>query len=443
MECCPTMDLLRSEPMQLVQLIIPMESAHRSITNLGDLGLFQFKDLNAEKSPFQRTYASQIKRCGEMARKLRFFREQMVKAGLSSSMWSIRSSDIDLDHLEVKLGELEAELLEINANNEKLQRTYNELLEYKLVLRKAGEFFCSAQNSAAAQQREFEVQHSGERSIDSPLLLEQEMVTDPLKQVKLGFVSGLVPREKSMAFERIMFRATRGNVFLKQAVVNDAVVDPVSGEKVEKNVFVIFFSGERAKNKILKICDSFGANRYPFTDDLGNQFQMITEVSGKLSELKTTIDAGLLHQSNLLLTIGYEYEQWKLLVKQQKSIYNTLNMLSFDVTKKCLVSEGWCPVFASNQIQNALQRATCDSSSQVGAIFQVLQTKESPPTYFRTNKFTSAFQEIVDAYGLVLHSCSFIFLATWVSHVLPFKVEEMALYLVRSGTGIDGGYPSL
>lgn len=399
-ECSPTMDLLRSEPMQLVQLIIPVESAHRSITYLGDLGLFQFKDLNAEKSPFQRTYAGQIKRCGEMARKLRFFREQMVKAGLSPSMRSIGSNDIDLDHLEVKLGELEAELLEINANNEKLQRTYNELLEYKLVLQKAGEFFHSAQNSAAARQREFEVQHSGDGSIDSPLLLEQEMVTDPSKQVKLGFVSGLVPREKSMAFERIMFRAIRGNVFLKQAVVDDPVVDPVSGEKVEKNVFVIFFSGERAKNKILKICDAFGANRYPFTDDLGKQFLMITEVSGKISELKITIDAGLLHRSNLLRTIGYEHEQWNLLVKHQKSIYNTLNMLSFDVTKKCLVAEGWCPVFASNQIQNALERATFDSNSQVGAIFQVLQTKESPPTYFRTNKFTSAFQEIVDAYGV-------------------------------------------
>lgn len=53
------------------------------------------------------------------------------------------------------------------------------------------------------------------------------------------------------------------------------------------------------------------------------------------------------------------------------------------------------------QIQNVLQRATMDSNSQVGAIFQVLQTKESPPTYFRTNKFTSAIQEIVDAYGWV------------------------------------------
>ena len=51
------------------------------------------------------------------------------------------------------------------------------------------------------------------------------------------------------------------------------------------------------------------------------------------------------------------------------------------------------------QIQEALQRAAVDSNSQVGSIFQVLRTKEMPPTFFRTNKFTTAFQEIVDAYG--------------------------------------------
>lgn len=38
----------------------------------------------------------------------------------------------------MKLGELEAELTEMNANNGKLQRTYNELVEYKLVLQKVG-----------------------------------------------------------------------------------------------------------------------------------------------------------------------------------------------------------------------------------------------------------------------------------------------------------------
>ncbi|KAK4390743.1 V-type proton ATPase subunit a3 [Sesamum angolense] len=397
--CWPAMDMLRSEPMQLVQLIIPIESAHRAISYLGDLGLFQFKDLNAEKSPFQRTYATQIKRCGEMARKLRFFRDQMKRTGSFSSSWSPMGTNVNLDELEVKLGEYEAELLEMNANTEKLQRSYNELLEYKLVLQKASQVFYSAEHNAIAQHREVE-QALGEGSIDSPLLLEQEMSTEPSKQVKLGFVSGLVAREKSLAFERILFRSTRGNVYHRQVVVEEPVTDPVSGDKVEKNVFVVFYSGERAKNKILKICDAFGANRYPFPDDISKQYQMITEVSGKLSELKTTIDIGQLHRANLLQSIGYEFEQWNLLVKKEKSIYHSLNMLSLDVTKKCLVGEGWCPTFATNQIQNVLNRATVDSNSQVGAIFQVLHTKDSPPTYFRTNKFTSAFQEIVDAYGV-------------------------------------------
>ncbi|CDP20099.1 unnamed protein product [Coffea canephora] len=61
--CCPPMDLMRSEPMQLVQLIIPAESAHLTTDYLGELGLVQFEDLNAEKSPFRQTYTTQIRRC--------------------------------------------------------------------------------------------------------------------------------------------------------------------------------------------------------------------------------------------------------------------------------------------------------------------------------------------------------------------------------------------
>ncbi|KAL9252910.1 V-type proton ATPase subunit a3-like protein [Drosera capensis] len=395
----PAMDLLRSEPMQLVQLIIPIESAHLSISYLGDLGLIQFKDLNAEKSPFQRTYAAQIKRTGEMARILRAFKEHMSQAGISPAAKSFTRNNLNVDDLEVKLGELEAELSEINTNNEALQRTYNELVEYKLVLQKAGEFFHSAQRRAAEQTETSSSDISGE-SVDTPLLVENSISSDASRPVQLGFFTGLVPREKSMTFERILFRATRGNVFVRQVAVENPVIDPASGEKVEKNVFVVFYSGDRAKNKILKICEAFGANRYPFSEDIGKQIEMLKEVSGRIEELKTTIDTGLALREKLLHTIADQYEQWNVLVKKEKAVYHTLNMLSIDVTKKCLVAEGWSPTFATKQIQEALQRATFDSNSQVGAIFQVLQTRELPPTYFRTNKFTSSFQEIVDAYGV-------------------------------------------
>jgi len=46
-----------------------------------------------------------------------------------------------------------------------------------------------------------------------------------------------------------------------------------------------------------------------------------------------------------------------------------------------------------------LQRATFHSNSQVGIIFHIMDAHESPPTYFKTNRFTNAYQEIVDAYG--------------------------------------------
>lgn len=133
-----------------------------------------------------------------------------------------------------------------------------------LFIPQAGEFFHSAQSIAAAQQREMEAQQT-EESLDTPLLTDQvrldllicfvctshvypafgmiswwtfvqEKSGDPSKQVQLGFFTGLVPREKSMPFERILFRATRGNVFLRQTTAENPVTDPASGEKVQQNI---------------------------------------------------------------------------------------------------------------------------------------------------------------------------------------------------------------
>ncbi|CAN6855149.1 unnamed protein product [Brassica oleracea var. botrytis] len=87
------------------------------------------------------------------------------------------------------------------------------------------------------------------------------------------------------------------------------------------------------------------------------------QVSGWLAELKTTISAGLDHRKILLEIIGDKFEKWNLKVRKEKAIYHTLNMLSLDVTKKCLVGEGWSPLFAAPEIQEALQRAAVDSNS--------------------------------------------------------------------------------
>ncbi|KAI4322217.1 hypothetical protein L6164_021929 [Bauhinia variegata] len=397
----PPMDLMRSEKMTFVQLIIPVESAHRAITYLGELGLMQFRDLNAEKSPFQRTFVNQVKRCAEMSRKLRFFKDQINKAGVMSSSLHGLQPDIELEELEIQLAEHEHELIEMNSNSEKLRQSYNELLEFKIVLQKACGFLVSSHSHAVSDERELEENvYSNDDYVDSASLLEQEMRPRPSNQSGLRFISGIISTAKVLRFERMLFRATRGNMLFNQAPADEQIMDPVSTEMIEKTVFVVFFSGDQARTKILKICEAFGANCYPVPQDTSKQRQITREVSSRLTELEATLDAGIRHRNKALASLGSHLAKWMVMVRREKAVYDTLNTLNFDVTKKCLVGEGWCPIFAKTQIQDALQRATFDSNSQVGIIFHPMDAAESPPTYFRTNGFTSAYQEIVDAYGV-------------------------------------------
>ncbi|KAM1040312.1 hypothetical protein FF1_029566 [Malus domestica] len=397
----PAMDLMRSEKMTFVQLIIPVESAHRAISYLGELGLLQFRDLNADKSPFQRTFVNQVKRCAEMSRKLRFFRDQISKAGLLSSVHPVLQPDIDLEELEIQLAEHEHELIELNSNSDRIQHSYNELLEYKMVLQKASGFLVSSNSHAASEERELDENiYSNDHYGDEVSLLEQDIRPGPSDQSGLRFVSGIICKSKALRFERMLFRATRGNMLFNHAPADELMMDPLSTEMVEKTVFVVFFSGMQAKTKILKICEAFGANCYPVPEDTTRQRQITREVSSRLAELETTLDAGIRHRNKALASVGFHLAKWMNMVRREKAVYDTLNMLNFDVTKKCLVGEGWCPIFAKPKIQEALQRATFDSNSQVGVIFHGMDAIDSPPTYFRTNRFTSAFQEIVDAYGV-------------------------------------------
>ncbi|XP_011089368.1 V-type proton ATPase subunit a1 isoform X2 [Sesamum indicum] len=397
----PAMDLMRSEKMMLVQLIIPVESAHRAVSYLGELGLLQFRDLNDDKSPFQRTFVNQVKRCAEMSRKLRFIKEQIHKAGLTPSPSPAPQPDIDLEELEIQLEEHEHGLIEMNANSEKLQQTYNELLEFKMVLQKAGDFLLSTGSHVATQETELaENIHVNDDYAETSSLLEQEMLPGPSNQTGVRFISGIICKSKVLRFERMLFRTTRGNMLFNQAPTDDQILDPATNELVEKIVFVVFFSGEQARVKILKICEAFGANCYPVAEDTIRRRQITREVLSHLSDLETTLEAGLRHRDKALISIGFHLAKWMNMVRREKAVYDTLNMLNFDVTKKCLVGEGWCPIFAKTKIQEALQRATTDSNSQVGVIFHVMHSVESPPTYFKTNHLTNAYQEIVDAYGV-------------------------------------------
>jgi len=401
--------LFRSEAMQLVQLFVQIDAAHDTVDELGKLGLIQFKDLNPDVSPFQRNFVNEVKKADEMERKMRFFEEQINKEKrdilISKHQDPENLALIPLDplpgeevrvykinELEQKLDELEKEVIEMNNNQDMLNRNYNELIELKHLLTKNTTFFSEVGDN---HPRDSGIEL--ERDANSPLLIEP--MSDN-RGVKLGFLTGLILREKFLSFERVLWRSTRGNLFMKYAEVEEPIKDPSTGEFVDKNVFIIFYQGERAHAKIKKICESFGASLYPCPQTPKERHDLLVQVNERLNELGAVLARTRKHRREVLFDVGRHLRQWKEQVTKEKYIYHTMNMFNYDVGRKCLIAEGWCPKTATEKIVNAMRHATDTSGALVPSILSVVKSKEEPPTYFKTNKFTGSFQGIVNAYGV-------------------------------------------
>eukprot|EP01113_Clastostelium_recurvatum_P000805 TRINITY_DN1035_c0_g1_i7.p1 TRINITY_DN1035_c0_g1~~TRINITY_DN1035_c0_g1_i7.p1 ORF type:complete len:835 (-),score=318.82 TRINITY_DN1035_c0_g1_i7:212-2716(-) len=401
--------LWRSEPMQLVQLFVQIEAAHDTVDELGNLGLIQFRDLNPDVNAFQRNFVNEVKRCDEMERKLRFFEAQVaqepgVKRLLSSvsvdGAASSSSTTQSLDELEGRFDELEKELAQMNANQTMLNRNNNELVELQHVLTKDAVFFQEAYGNVGEPRR-------GEDA-RAPLLASGassgvggDMFGAAAGGVKLGFVTGVIARDKIPAFERVLWRATRGNLFMRQATVEQKLRDPVSGVEVEKNVFIIFFQGDRLQQKIKKICESFQANVYPSPDTTRERGELLNQVTHRLQDLEVVLTRSRENRKQVLASVAVHLQAWRTRVMKEKAIYHTMNMFNYDIGRKCLIAEGWCPKTATEEIQYALRRATQRSGALVPSILSVIRAvHEQPPTYNRTSKYTKAFQEIVNAYGI-------------------------------------------
>ncbi|XP_039372254.1 V-type proton ATPase 116 kDa subunit a1 isoform X2 [Mauremys reevesii] len=381
-------ELFRSEEMTLAQLFLQSEAAYCCVSELGELGKVQFRDLNPDVNVFQRKFVNEVRRCEEMDRKLRFVEKEIKKANIPI-LDTGENPEVpfprDMIDLEANFEKIENELKEINTNQEALKRNFLELTELKCILRKTQQFF--------------------DEMADPDLLEESSSLLEPSEigraaPLRLGFVAGVINRERIPTFERMLWRVCRGNVFLRQAEIEIPLEDPVTGDYVHKSVFIIFFQGDQLKNRVKKICEGFRASLYPCPETPQERKEMASGVNTRIDDLQMVLNQTEDHRQRVLQAAAKNIRVWFIKVRKMKAIYHTLNLCNIDVTQKCLIAEVWCPVADLDSIQFALRRGTEHSGSTVPSILNRMQTNQTPPTYNKTNKFTSGFQNIVDAYGI-------------------------------------------
>ncbi|XP_077827796.1 V-type proton ATPase 116 kDa subunit a 1 isoform X12 [Macaca mulatta] len=381
-------ELFRSEEMTLAQLFLQSEAAYCCVSELGELGKVQFRDLNPDVNVFQRKFVNEVRRCEEMDRKLRFVEKEIRKANILI-LDTGENPEVpfprDMIDLEANFEKIENELKEINTNQEALKRNFLELTELKFILRKTQQFF--------------------DEMADPDLLEESSSLLEPSEMgrgtpLRLGFVAGVINRERIPTFERMLWRVCRGNVFLRQAEIENPLEDPVTGDYVHKSVFIIFFQGDQLKNRVKKICEGFRASLYPCPETPQERKEMASGVNTRIDDLQMVLNQTEDHRQRVLQAAAKNIRVWFIKVRKMKAIYHTLNLCNIDVTQKCLIAEVWCPVTDLDSIQFALRRGTEHSGSTVPSILNRMQTNQTPPTYNKTNKFTYGFQNIVDAYGI-------------------------------------------
>lgn len=67
--------------------------------------------------------------------------------------------------------------------------------------------------------------------------VNEEGKNHPVSRGRLGFVAGVIQRARVPAFEKMLWRISRGNVFLRRAELDKPLEDPTTVVEINRLIF--------------------------------------------------------------------------------------------------------------------------------------------------------------------------------------------------------------
>ena len=404
--------------MSFIQFYIPSEIARDVVTTLGELGNVQFNDLNADVSAFQRTFVQEIRQLDNVERQLRYLQSIIAKEhnlliSHDPLLTVAQSSRSNIETLAGDIDLLEKRVLQLDSSYDELKSRQHRLLENRHVLNESRVFFDN--------NIEENVRISLDQVDDAPLLLEQESLEagiqlSHLNDLAMNYVVGSIPRAKIDILNKILWRTLRGNLYFNHTPIQEPILDFHSGAEIDKDVFIVFTHGELLLQRVKKIIDSLDGSVYDVSSDHEIYEQSLAQINAQVTDIEQVLNSTHQTLHTELYVIADQLQIWQAIIRREKMVYATLNKSKEGA--RGLVAEGWVPTSEIDDVKNALR----DVEGAQSAVLTVMATNKAPPTYHRTNKFTQAFQSIVDAYGIATYQEVNPGLATVVTFPFMFAI---------------------
>ena len=412
------------------KLRIPIETSVEVMEELGKLDdCIQFVDLNVHDYEARKNFGSYIERCDEALKNIQLFenmadlyKEKIIKykdyetfkLDLENSM-----RNMDRNYGSNYFDLIENETSENNKKLKELIESYNLvdaqltlLIEKKSVFDKSSELIFSQLNTYKIPKKQSIGLGIDDNSAIKNILKsaendqKKEVLLDDYDVSELNFISGIIKAEDDMRMKRMIFRASRGRAL--PTFFDLTVEDKLTHQKIEKKIFTIFVQGGAQNvlaNKLIQICDIFGASRFtiPKRDDLQNEINNIQQEIYEKKEYLKTVETSI--KEFFKDKIGEnelpgKYDMYKLYFLQEKLLFSNLNKCRLH--KDLLDGEVWIPEDKLGLVQEAINKISSRNPNKLTAVLSDFDELEntSPPTYLKVNEFTMPFQMIVSEYGI-------------------------------------------
>ena len=209
----------------------------------------------------------------------------------------------------------------------------------------------------------------------------------------------MIRDEDRLYFERLLFRATRGNCFVRFARIDTPLADAETGKDVYMSVFLLFYRSSLIESKVRRIISSFDGHVY--TVDFTNPQEVRStheQVMIELEDAERVLNLNIDKCESLLRNVAKYMQTWQWTIKKEKAVYDVLNKFR-SVASGNMYGEGWVLTESVDTISDVINDVHRGKESS-GYLAVMSKPWPKPPTHFYINEFTSITQTVVDTYGV-------------------------------------------